>query len=218
MHHSPSHDAAIRVYDEAGNVIETRQHAGEFKEGCVRDMDNEAERLKDFERQHRDLSDARIEEEKEKYLPDFPERKILNRILDERGTQREKAARIASRISIVGALAAWVGALAAWALGYWFYGVRIRIIAPNHPLCPHNATSRGFTIPRRNERAVINCATLDALIAYRACATSCDAKRPFQTLITSTRRHSLSGWVYGDTAIIFVPFPDSLVSSRVAPI
>ena len=29
---SQSHDAVIRVYDEAGNVIETHQHAGEFKE------------------------------------------------------------------------------------------------------------------------------------------------------------------------------------------
>jgi hypothetical protein len=27
-----SHDAVIRVYDETGNVIETHQHAGEFKE------------------------------------------------------------------------------------------------------------------------------------------------------------------------------------------
>jgi hypothetical protein len=27
-----SHDAVIRVYDEAGNVIETHQHAGDFKE------------------------------------------------------------------------------------------------------------------------------------------------------------------------------------------
>jgi hypothetical protein len=25
-------DAVIRVYDEAGNVIETHEHAGEFKE------------------------------------------------------------------------------------------------------------------------------------------------------------------------------------------
>ena len=25
-------DAMIRVYDEAGNVIETHEHAGEFKE------------------------------------------------------------------------------------------------------------------------------------------------------------------------------------------
>jgi hypothetical protein len=31
MHRSRSHDAAIRVYDEAGNVIETHEHAGEFK-------------------------------------------------------------------------------------------------------------------------------------------------------------------------------------------
>jgi hypothetical protein len=28
----PITDAVIRVYDEAGNVIETHQHAGEFKE------------------------------------------------------------------------------------------------------------------------------------------------------------------------------------------
>jgi hypothetical protein len=29
---SRSHNAVIRVYDEAGNVIETHQHAGDFKE------------------------------------------------------------------------------------------------------------------------------------------------------------------------------------------
>jgi hypothetical protein len=29
---SPLHDAVIRVYDEAGNVLETHEHAGEFKE------------------------------------------------------------------------------------------------------------------------------------------------------------------------------------------
>ena len=29
---SRSHDAVIRVYDEAGNVIETYEHAGDFKE------------------------------------------------------------------------------------------------------------------------------------------------------------------------------------------
>jgi hypothetical protein len=27
-----SHDAVIRVYDEAGNVIETHEEAGDFKE------------------------------------------------------------------------------------------------------------------------------------------------------------------------------------------
>ena len=32
QHRSRSHDAAIRVYDEAGNVIETHEQAGEFKE------------------------------------------------------------------------------------------------------------------------------------------------------------------------------------------
>jgi len=29
---SRSHCAVIRVYDEAGNVIETHEHAGDFKE------------------------------------------------------------------------------------------------------------------------------------------------------------------------------------------
>jgi hypothetical protein len=32
IHSSRSHDAAIRVYDAAGNVIETHEHAGDFKE------------------------------------------------------------------------------------------------------------------------------------------------------------------------------------------
>jgi hypothetical protein len=32
QHCSRSHDAVIRVYDEAGNVIETHKHKGDFKE------------------------------------------------------------------------------------------------------------------------------------------------------------------------------------------
>jgi hypothetical protein len=32
IHYSRSHDAVIRVYDEAGNMIETHQHGGQFKE------------------------------------------------------------------------------------------------------------------------------------------------------------------------------------------
>ena len=32
MHDSRSADAVIRVYDEAGNVIETHKHKGDFKE------------------------------------------------------------------------------------------------------------------------------------------------------------------------------------------
>jgi hypothetical protein len=31
-HRSRSHDAVIRVYDESGNVIETHDHKGDFKE------------------------------------------------------------------------------------------------------------------------------------------------------------------------------------------
>ena len=32
MHFSRSHQAVIRVYDAAGNVIETHEHKGDFKE------------------------------------------------------------------------------------------------------------------------------------------------------------------------------------------
>jgi hypothetical protein len=32
MHYSRSHDAVIHVYDDAGNVIETQEHKGDFKE------------------------------------------------------------------------------------------------------------------------------------------------------------------------------------------
>ena len=32
MHSSRSHDAVIRVYDATGNVVETHEHKGEFKE------------------------------------------------------------------------------------------------------------------------------------------------------------------------------------------
>jgi len=32
MHSSRSHHSVIRVYDSAGNLIETHKHAGEFKE------------------------------------------------------------------------------------------------------------------------------------------------------------------------------------------
>ena len=31
-HRSRSHDAVIRVYDNAGNVIETHEHKGDFKD------------------------------------------------------------------------------------------------------------------------------------------------------------------------------------------
>jgi hypothetical protein len=31
-HNSRSHDAVIRVYDAAGNLIETHEHKGDFKE------------------------------------------------------------------------------------------------------------------------------------------------------------------------------------------
>ena len=34
-HYSRSHDAVIRVYDEAGNVIETHEHAGDVQRGFV---------------------------------------------------------------------------------------------------------------------------------------------------------------------------------------
>jgi hypothetical protein len=35
-HSSRSHDAVVRVYDEAGDVIETHEHTGDFKEAFSR--------------------------------------------------------------------------------------------------------------------------------------------------------------------------------------
>ena len=35
MHSSRSHDAVIRVYDDADNLIETHEHKGDFKEWRV---------------------------------------------------------------------------------------------------------------------------------------------------------------------------------------
>jgi len=35
MHSSRSHHAVIRVYDDAGNLIETHEHKGDFKGPCV---------------------------------------------------------------------------------------------------------------------------------------------------------------------------------------
>jgi hypothetical protein len=32
MHSSRTHDAVVRVYQSAGNVIETHKHKGDFKE------------------------------------------------------------------------------------------------------------------------------------------------------------------------------------------
>jgi hypothetical protein len=32
MHLSQAHDAVIRVYDAAGNLVETHEHAGKFRE------------------------------------------------------------------------------------------------------------------------------------------------------------------------------------------
>ena len=32
QHYSRAHNAVIRVYDAAGNVIETHEHAGDFRE------------------------------------------------------------------------------------------------------------------------------------------------------------------------------------------
>src|SRR5260370_42390748 len=32
IHRSRSHDALIRVYDDAGNVIQTHEHEGDFRE------------------------------------------------------------------------------------------------------------------------------------------------------------------------------------------
>jgi hypothetical protein len=40
-----SHDAVIRVYDDAGNVIETHEHKGEFKSGKAYDLSSTSRNL-----------------------------------------------------------------------------------------------------------------------------------------------------------------------------
>ena len=125
----------ISVCDDAGNVIEKHEHAGEFKEGCVWDMDNEAERLKDFERQHRDLSDARIEEEKKNtFQTSLKETSLIAFLMSVgRNAKKQPVSLLAFPLP-----ARWRRGLARWPRGRWycFHGVRIRIIVPNHPLCP----------------------------------------------------------------------------------
>src|SRR5262249_60482518 len=75
-----------------------------------------------------------------------------------------------------------------WRVGRVGVGIGFMVFeyAASPPIirCADHATSRGFTIPRRNERAVINCAALDALIAYRASATLYYTQPPFPTLPT----------------------------------
>jgi hypothetical protein len=46
--YSCSHDAGIRVYDEAGKVIETHEHAGDFKEPRVKDVAKWLRRCESF--------------------------------------------------------------------------------------------------------------------------------------------------------------------------
>jgi hypothetical protein len=42
------HDAVIRVYDAAGNVIETHEHKGEFKEWWILLASHDTSRYTDF--------------------------------------------------------------------------------------------------------------------------------------------------------------------------
>jgi len=46
--YSRSHDAVIRVYDDAGNVIETHEHAGDFKEWWILLASHDTSRYTDF--------------------------------------------------------------------------------------------------------------------------------------------------------------------------
>jgi hypothetical protein len=91
-------------------------------------------RLKEFEKHHRDLSDARIHEELEKYIPESAERLILRQILDERReaaeagekerfdkmyAQTERHHRHSVRLGWIAAGISLLGALAAWASSLW---------------------------------------------------------------------------------------------------
>jgi hypothetical protein len=44
MHRSRSHDAVIRVCDDAGNVIETQKHKGEFRDWSASHVDKKPPR------------------------------------------------------------------------------------------------------------------------------------------------------------------------------
>jgi hypothetical protein len=61
--YSRSHDAVIRVYDEAGNAIETHEHAGDFKE-CKRHLGREQRTIRhttfQCEIEHRRRLDASV--------------------------------------------------------------------------------------------------------------------------------------------------------------
>jgi hypothetical protein len=58
-HSSRSHNAVIRVYDEAGNVIETHEHAGDFREfGSKNNGNREIIRIRSI-RGRRELSERR---------------------------------------------------------------------------------------------------------------------------------------------------------------
>jgi hypothetical protein len=94
---------------------------------------------KEFKERHRDLSDARIREEVEKYTVVSVERKILRRILEERReaadagekerhqqtfAQRERHHRASVISAWVAAVISLLGALAAWASVWCSYRPR----------------------------------------------------------------------------------------------
>jgi hypothetical protein len=101
------------------------------------DMDDAAR--KEFEKRHRDLSDERIREELERYMPESDERLVLRRILGERREaaeagekerfdktfdQRERHHRASVRSAWIAAIISLLGALAAWASVWCSYRPR----------------------------------------------------------------------------------------------
>ena len=100
-------------------------------------MDDET--LKNFEKHYRDLPDARIEADLEKYLAESEPRRILRRILDERReaakasekeefdklyAQTERHHRDSVRFACIAAVISILGALAAWASVWYSYRAR----------------------------------------------------------------------------------------------
>src|SRR5262249_7923541 len=95
MHRSRSHDAVIRVFDVAGNVIETHEQKGEFKEPGVFAMS----RHDDIEliRSHRVVAWDDITLERSKQMPKYLfqgsyTEQGLKGVLQEGGSKRREAA------------------------------------------------------------------------------------------------------------------------------
>jgi hypothetical protein len=126
--------------------------------------------LKEFEKQYRDLPDARVEAEIERWLPNTAPRRVLLGILAERRSaaqeaeqqrfresydQMERHHRDYKRVSLIAAAVSVIAALAAWA-SVWYSSVQTRIAldafhsqqspSPSPSIAPASQRSPGASI------------------------------------------------------------------------